>query len=84
MADVFWERKGVLMVEFMQKGTSIMSEVYHETVKKLHRVIQNNRRGMLASGVVLLHDNARSHTAARNGALLEHCNWELIDHPPYR
>jgi alpha-amylase/alpha-mannosidase (GH57 family) len=26
MATVFWDRKGVLMVEFMQQGTTIMSE----------------------------------------------------------
>jgi transposase len=38
---------------------------------------------MLISGVVLLQDNARPHTAARTRALLEHFNWELFDHPPY-
>jgi histone-lysine N-methyltransferase SETMAR len=38
---------------------------------------------MLTSGVVLLQDNARPHTAARTQALLEHFNWELFDHPPY-
>jgi transposase len=38
---------------------------------------------MLISGVVLLHDNARPHTAARIRALLQHFNWELSDHPPY-
>jgi hypothetical protein len=38
---------------------------------------------MLTSGVVLLHDNARSHTTACAQALLEHFNWELFDHPPY-
>jgi hypothetical protein len=37
---------------------------------------------MLTSGVVLLHDNARPHTAAGTRALLEHFNWELFDHPP--
>jgi hypothetical protein len=36
---------------------------------------------MLTSGVVLLHDNAHLHTAARTRALLEHFNWELSDHP---
>jgi hypothetical protein len=25
MATVFWDRKGVLMVEFLQQGTTIMS-----------------------------------------------------------
>jgi hypothetical protein len=38
---------------------------------------------MLISGVVLLHDNARPHTAARTRALQEHFNWELFDHPRY-
>jgi hypothetical protein len=32
--DCFWDRKGVLMVEFMQQGTTITSEVYCETLKK--------------------------------------------------
>jgi hypothetical protein len=27
MATVIWDRKGVLMVEFMQQGTTISSEV---------------------------------------------------------
>jgi hypothetical protein len=45
-------------------------------------VIQNKRREMLTSSVVLLHDSAHSHTDAPNPALLEHYNWELFDHPP--
>jgi transposase len=38
---------------------------------------------MLISGVVLLNDNARPHTATRTRALLENFNWGLFDHPPY-
>jgi hypothetical protein len=33
MAAVFWDRKGVLMMDFMQQGITIMSEVYCETLK---------------------------------------------------
>jgi hypothetical protein len=33
MATVFWDRNGVLMVEFMQHGPTITSEVYCETKK---------------------------------------------------
>jgi histone-lysine N-methyltransferase SETMAR len=32
---------------------------------------------------MLLHDNARPHTAARTSALQEYFNWELFDSPPY-
>jgi hypothetical protein len=58
MAAVFWDRKGVLVVKFMQEGTTITSEVCYETLKKLYTAIQNKSRGMLTSGVVLLCDNA--------------------------
>jgi hypothetical protein len=65
MATVFWDRKGVLMVEFMQQGTTITSEVYCETLKScVGPAIQNKRRGMLTYSVVLLHESARPHTAA--------------------
>jgi histone-lysine N-methyltransferase SETMAR len=53
------------------------------TKKKLRRTIQNKRRGMLTSGVVLLPDSALPHTAARTRALLEYFSWELFDHSPY-
>jgi histone-lysine N-methyltransferase SETMAR len=38
---------------------------------------------MLTTGVMLLHDNVRLHTAAWTRALLEYLNWELFDYPPY-
>jgi histone-lysine N-methyltransferase SETMAR len=38
---------------------------------------------MLTSSVVLLHGNARLHTAARTRELLEHFNWELFDRLSY-
>jgi hypothetical protein len=79
IAAVFWDRKGILLVECMQQGTIITSKVYCETLKKLHRAIQNKRHAMLTSSAVFLHDNARPHTAARTQALLEHFNWELFD-----
>jgi hypothetical protein len=68
----------------MQQGTTITSEVYCEILIRLLRAIRNKERGMLTSGVGLLHDNALPQTAARTVALLEHFNWELFDHPSYR
>lgn len=75
MATVFWDRKGVLLIKFMEPGTMITSETYCETLKKLRRAIENKRRGMLTSGVVLLHDNTQ--------ALLQKFHWDLFDHSPY-
>jgi hypothetical protein len=35
IATVFWDRKEVLIVEFMQQRTTITSQVYCETLNKL-------------------------------------------------
>jgi hypothetical protein len=34
MTTIFWDRKRVLMEEFVQYGTTLMLEVYCETLKR--------------------------------------------------
>jgi hypothetical protein len=75
MVTVFWGRKEVLMVEFMQQETyNNVINVLRNT-KKLRRAIQNKRYGMLTFGVVVLYGSARPHTAARTRALQENFSW---------
>ena len=44
-------------------------------------LFQNKRRGVLSSGIVLLHGNTRPHTAAATKRLLKRFRWEVFDHP---
>lgn len=83
MATVFWDRKGVLLVDYLPRGQTINADRYCEVLKDLRRAIQNKRRGMLSKGVLLLHDNARPHTARKTVELLGKFNWDIIPHPPY-
>ena len=83
MATAFWDRKGILLTEFMAPGTTITSEVYCETLNKLRRSIQNKRGGMLTKGFVLLHNNMQPHTAAHTNASIKFFNWEIFYHTPY-
>jgi histone-lysine N-methyltransferase SETMAR len=85
MTAVSWDTNGGLMVEFMQQGTTLTSQVYCEALKEFSRAIQIKRRGMLTYSVlvVLLHGNAHPHAAALTRAMLEHFNWVLFDHLPY-
>ncbi|GFY03306.1 histone-lysine N-methyltransferase SETMAR [Trichonephila clavipes] len=69
MVTVSWDVQGILLIEFMMRGTTINSEVYCCTLKKL------------SSGVVLLHDNACPHTAVRE--VLRKFKWDVFQHPPY-
>ena len=38
---------------------------------------------MLSRGVVMIHDNARPHTATATQNLITTFGWEQFDHPPY-
>jgi len=80
MCTVFWDRKGVLLVDFLTQGSTINAGVCCNTLQKLHRMIQNKRRVMFSWGVVMIHDNTHPHTAMQN--LITTFHWEQFDHPP--
>lgn len=44
MSTVFWDQKGMLLVEFMQPETTITADSYCDTLRRLRRTIQNKRR----------------------------------------
>jgi len=78
---MFWDRKGVLLVEFLPQGSTINAGVCCNTLQKFRCVVQNKQRGMFSWGVVMIHDNTRPHTATQN--LITTFGWEQFNHPPY-
>lgn len=83
MATIFWDLHGVLLIEYMPKGTTINAEVYGNTLKKLHSEITKKRPHLRHKNVLLLHDNATVHKAAKVRPILNECNFVELDHPPY-
>jgi hypothetical protein len=75
MCTVFWERKHVLLAECLPQGSTINAGVCCVVA------IQNKRRGVLNRGVVMLHHDARPHTAAATQDLIATFSWEQFDHP---
>ncbi|GFW85586.1 uncharacterized protein TNCV_852381 [Trichonephila clavipes] len=55
MCTVFWDRKGILLIDFLLRGKTVTADRYRETLRKLRRAIQNKGHGMLTAGVVLGH-----------------------------
>ncbi|GFY07626.1 histone-lysine N-methyltransferase SETMAR [Trichonephila clavipes] len=64
--------------------TTVNSEIYCRTLKKLKSAIQNKHRALLYSGVVLSHDNTCPHAAVRTREVLSKFKWDVIQHPSYR
>jgi hypothetical protein len=58
---------------------------YQETLKRLQEAIRCKRPGLLTKGlgVLLLHDNAKCHSAAATVNLLNFWGWEILPHSPY-
>ena len=83
MATVFWDHKGVLLVDFMERGTTINAGSYCATLERLRAAIKRKRPGLLTTGVLLLHDNARPHVATETQQLLQRFKWTILEHPPY-
>ncbi|XP_035212343.1 histone-lysine N-methyltransferase SETMAR-like [Stegodyphus dumicola] len=54
-----------------------------KALRRLRRAIQNKRRGMLTSGIVLMHDNACPHSARVTQRLLQQFQSDIFEHPPY-
>ena len=52
-------------------------------LRVLRRAIKPKRPGILSGGIILLHDNARPHTANLVRDNLQRFGWETLQHPPY-
>ena len=58
MASVLWDAKGVVFIDYLQKGCTMNGEYYANLVKELREVIKSNRPGKLTKGVLFHQDNA--------------------------
>ena len=83
MATVFWDSKGVPMVNYKPAGISITGAYYADLMKQLRTAIKEKRRRKLSQGVLLLHDNAPVHKSRIAQAAIRECKFEQLNHPPY-
>ena len=65
MATVFWDAKGIILLDFLPKRSTITGVYYANLLDQLRTAIREKRRGKLSKGVLLQQDNARVHTCNR-------------------
>ena len=83
MASVFWDREGVIMVDYLEKGSTNNGKYYADELPRLREEIKKKRRGKLRNGVYLLQDNAPAHTSKVAMAAANECGYKILPHPPY-
>mgnify|MGYP003415101186 FL=1 len=81
MLTVFWDSKGVLLSEFLERGNTVNSPVYCNTLQNLKRRIRRIRPDR--STFLLHHDNARPHCSRETLGKIDRLKFEVLPHPPY-
>ena len=57
MMMIFWDKDGVLLTEYLPRGTTINGPCYASIIERLRSVIVEKERGKVIHGVLLLYDN---------------------------
>jgi len=81
MLTVFWDMQGVILIEFLEPGSTVNSDSYVRTLSSLKARIRRVRPDMKT--VHLQHDNARPHTSRQTTAHIQQLGFTVLDHPAY-
>ncbi|GFN91049.1 histone-lysine N-methyltransferase SETMAR [Plakobranchus ocellatus] len=77
MAAVFWDAKGVILLDILPQGQCINAARYCSTLDRLE-AIRHKRPGLLRRGIVLQHDNATPDSANLTQQWLQRYGWEIL------
>lgn len=84
MLCVWWDIRGIIHYELLKPGNTVTAEVYCQQIERLNEKLKVKRPSLInRKGVVLLHDNARPHTAKITKKKNSDLNFDELKHPPY-
>ena len=83
MASVFWDAKGILLIDYLQTGKTITGEYYKNLLDQLDKKIREKRPGLLHKKIIYHQDNAPAHISDVAKAKLVELKYERLEHPPY-
>jgi [histone H3]-lysine36 N-dimethyltransferase SETMAR len=84
LLSVFWDSKGVILLDVLPRGMTITAEYYCGLLDKLKTAVMEKRRRRMTDGCLYMqHDNAQPHTAAITTQKLRQLHLNVLPHPPY-
>lgn len=84
LLTVWWNTRGIVHVSYLPRGQTITADVYCAQISLVHQKLLETCPSLInRKGVLLLHDNARPHTAIKTRTKLIEVGWEVLPHPPY-
>jgi [histone H3]-lysine36 N-dimethyltransferase SETMAR len=84
MVTVWWSTKGVIHYNFLKPGTTITADVYcKELDYMMQKLVIKHPKIINRCHPLLLHDNAKPHTARITALKLAELKLEVLPHPAY-
>jgi histone-lysine N-methyltransferase SETMAR len=83
LTTIFWDWKGVLLVDFLHEHRTVNAAYHCQLLDNVKAAYKNKRHGQPIRNVILLHNNARPHTAILTRNKLKEFHWETLEYPPY-
>lgn len=78
MATIYWDNEGILMINYIPKNTTLNGKYFANLIYRLREEIKAKRRGKLAAGIWLLHDNAPVHNADVSIDAIRACGFKKL------
>jgi histone-lysine N-methyltransferase SETMAR len=72
-----------LLIDFLHERRTVNAAYYCQLLDNVKAAYKTKRRDQPITNVILLHDNARPHTAVLTRDKLKEFHWETLEHPPY-
>ena len=82
MCTVFWKRKRVILLDFLESGQTMNSDLYIATLTKVKARISRVRPEKKTT-FLLQHDNSRPHTSLKTVEHIANLGRTVLPHPPY-
>jgi histone-lysine N-methyltransferase SETMAR len=83
LTSLFWDKDGILLVDYLEKGAIITAKYDVALLHKLKQQLVSKRRCKLSKGILFLQDNAAHHKAAITHRKLVDLHFEFLKHPAY-
>lgn len=84
MVTVWWNYKGIIHVNYLEPRQTITADTYCSEIDVVHAKLLKTYPAIVnRKGVILLHDNAKPHTAKKTQEKFSQLGWEVLPHPPY-
>lgn len=82
MASISWDAKGIIFIDYLEKGKTITGKYYASLLDRLNDEIKKKRPHLPKEKIPYHHGNSPAHSSLKaTGKLIK--LYELLPHPPY-